>query len=143
MNYLLIPAFSWLAAQGLKYLGELFGSSKKKQSSLMPSPLVLSGGMPSAHSATVTSLTVAVGYYEGIYSAIFAISLLFSSVVMYDAMMVRYSSGRQGEALNELLKQSKKKFKPVRIAHGHTPLEVLAGAVLGAIIACVVIFATK
>ncbi len=96
MNYLLIPAFSWLAAQGLKYLGELFGSSKKKQSSLMPSPLVLSGGMPSAHSATVTSLTVAVGYYEGIYSAIFAISLLFSSVVMYDAMMVRYSSGRQG-----------------------------------------------
>ena len=73
----------------------------------------------------------------------FGLSVWLSIIVMYDAMMVRYSSGMQGEALNRLIVEQGSKLKKLRVAHGHTPVEVLVGALIGAVVAIVVFFATK
>jgi acid phosphatase family membrane protein YuiD len=94
--------------------------------------------MPSAHSATVVALLVTIGFTDGLNSSVFALAALVSAIVMYDAMMVRRSSGEQGLALRELLKGLKSKVVPPRVAKGHTPLEVTAGAVLGLVVGLVV-----
>lgn len=88
--------------------------------------------MPSAHSATVIALLTVIGGIEGVGSALFALAALFSAIVMYDAVMVRRSSGEQGEALLALLAGQKKPLVRLpRVAKGHTPLEVVVGAVVG------------
>ena len=138
--YLLVIAISWVLAQGLKYLIISIKNHNFKRSL---GQLYLSGNMPSAHSATVTSLLVLIGVREGYNSAIFGLAALFSAIVMYDAMMVRRSSGEQGQALAELLKQSKTSIKKPHVAKGHTPSEVIAGALLGVFVAIIVIFATS
>lgn len=102
-----------------------------------------SGGMPSTHSATVVAFTTFVGLSEGVESGLFALSLLMASIVIYDSMRVRYSSGRQGDVLNALLTEVKSKLRPVRVAHGHTALEVVAGMAVGVTIGLIVFFTTK
>ena len=99
--------------------------------------------MPSAHSATVVSLAVSIGLYEGWNSAIFALATLFAAVVIYDATMVRYSSGQQGDMINRLISKQYTNIKPLRVAHGHTVLEVTAGAIIGALVAIVAFFTTQ
>jgi len=98
--------------------------------------------MPSAHSASVVALLTIIGLKDDISSPVFAVSLLFAAVVMYDAVMVRRSSGEQGEAVTRLIKESKSSIKLPRVAKGHTPLEVLAGAVVGLLVAFLVDFFT-
>jgi len=93
--YILAAIFSWLVAQGLKYI---FATVKGKKLGSMRQ-LYLSGGMPSAHSASVVALLVVIGFKDGTDTAIFGLALLFAAVVMYDAIMVRRSSGEQGTAL--------------------------------------------
>jgi len=134
--YVAAAITAWLVAQGLKYV---IASFKGKRVS-SPRQLYLSGGMPSAHSATTVALVVAIGGIEGVNSSVFAVALLMSAVVMYDAIMVRRSSGEQGESLTALIKEQKSKVRLPRVAKGHTPVEVLAGAALGVIIGLVVIF---
>src|SRR3984893_8649059 len=65
--------------------------------------LAVTGGMPSSHSAIVMGLTTAIGKYAGVASAQFAIALIFSFVVMYDAAGLRRAAGRQAEILNRLV----------------------------------------
>ncbi|CAN6557805.1 hypothetical protein ACFX13_007401 [Malus domestica] len=98
-----------------------------------------SGGMPSSHSATVTALAVAIGFQEGTGSA-FAIAVVLACVVMYDATGVRLHAGRQAELLNQIVcelppEHPVSSVRPLRDSLGHTPLQVLAGAVLGCIVA--------
>lgn len=143
MRYLLIVAIAWAVAQGCKHLFRLLGRNRRVFNNNPRSPLLLSGGMPSAHSASVAALLVAIGYYEGLDSAIFALAVAFGSIVIYDAVMVRYSSGNQGDTLNQIIKTDYPKLKPLKIAHGHTILEAVAGALTGMVVAAVVIFATK
>lgn len=142
MFYLAIAAIAWAAAQGLKKIIHLLGGNRRVFS-VNYSGLLLSGGMPSAHSATVVAMMAAIGLREGFDSATFALAALFAAIVMYDAVMVRFSSGEQGDAVNKLISEQKSKISKVKVAHGHTPLEALAGAVLGAAVVVVVIFATK
>lgn len=101
--------------------------------------LVGTGGMPSAHSASVTALTVAVGISSGWNSAFFGAVAFFSLVIMYDATGIRRAAGRQAQILNRMLDELKDyhKLEPVRLKEllGHTPLEVLLGAAYGAFIA--------
>jgi acid phosphatase family membrane protein YuiD len=87
------------------------------------------GGMPSSHSAFVTSLLIVVGEIRGIESVEFAIAFVFASVVWYDAVSLRREVGLQAEALNLL--QKKQRFT-TRV--GHSIVEVLAGILFGAII---------
>lgn len=106
--------------------------------------LYLSGNMPSAHSATVVSMATVVGLIHGVDSPLFGISLMVAGVVMYDAIMVRRSVGEQGLAIQELIKVAKNNERVVipRAAKGHTPLEVLVGALMGVGIGWVVFITT-
>lgn len=137
--YLLAIIVAWIAAQGGKYL--VYSIKMRNLSGLRQ--LYLSGNMPSAHSASVVALLVVVGFRDGINSALFGIAALFAAVVMYDAMMVRRASGEQGMVLHQLLTEQKSIIPLPYAAHGHRPLEVVVGAILGAIIGVVVFLATK
>ncbi|MCL2782570.1 MAG: divergent PAP2 family protein [Propionibacteriaceae bacterium] len=104
--------------------------------------MVKSGGMPSSHSATVVGLASAIGVSQGFGSAVFALSFIFAVVVMTDATQVRRAVGEQGESLRALIareiqpvegaddKQPDGVMKPYH-ARGHTPLQVLIGALVG------------
>jgi len=97
------------------------------------------GGMPSSHSAVVCALATSVGIYDGINSTFFIICLIFAMVVLRDSVGVRRAAGIHAKALNDLCKQSAKltglEFRSVKEIQGHTPLEVLVGALLGIFIA--------
>ena len=142
MRYIIAIAAAWVVAQCLKHLVRLIGHNRRVFSNNPRSTLLLSGGMPSAHSASVTALTVMIGLVDGTDGGLFALSLLFSCVVVYDAVMVRFSSGQQGDLLNQLLKEVKSRLGLVRVAHGHTLFEVLAGVLLGGLVAAVVFLTT-
>lgn len=107
--------------------------------------LLGSGGMPSAHSALVTSLVVSVGHTQGWHSEMFAIAAVFALVVLYDAMNVRQAVGRQGALLNQWLQTSAPPGAPAPPTFpervGHTPWEVLAGAMWGGLLALGVYYA--
>lgn len=137
--YLLVIGIGWVVAQGAKYL---IAAIKSKDFGQL-NRLYLSGNMPSAHSATSVSLATLVGLEQGIDSAVFAVAVLLSLIVMYDAVMVRRSVGEQGAAIQNLIKLAKgERVNIPRSAKGHTPLEVLVGAVIGALIGSIVFFAT-
>lgn len=92
--------------------------------------------MPSAHSATVTSLALATGLQEGFGGALFATSLILACIVMYDATGVRLHAGRQAEVLNQIVYELPAEHplaesRPLRELLGHTPPQVIAGALLG------------
>lgn len=105
-----------------------------------------SGGMPSSHSSTVVSLAIATGISYGVDSTLFAIALIFAIVVMYDATGVRRETGKQAVILNRLLldnpfswtgKEFEKKLKEYV---GHSPFQVLMGAILGILIAVIMAY---
>ena len=143
MKVLVVSAIAWVISQGLKQVFYLMGRNRRIFTGDTNPKILLSGGMPSAHSAIVVSMAVFLGLQDGLNSSVFGLSVWLSIIVMYDAMMVRYSSGMQGEALNNLIVEQGSKLKKLRVAHGHTPVEVLAGALIGAVVAIVVFFATK
>ncbi|TQD96778.1 hypothetical protein C1H46_017671 [Malus baccata] len=102
--------------------------------------LLGSGGMPSSHSATVTAIATAVGFQEGIGGSLFAIALVLACVVMYDATGVRLHAGRQAEVLNQIVYELPAEHplaesRPLRELLGHTPLQVVAGGLLGIVTA--------
>ncbi|MCL1884497.1 MAG: divergent PAP2 family protein [Defluviitaleaceae bacterium] len=101
--------------------------------------LTSTGGMPSSHSALVVSLTISIGIYEGFGTPIFAICAAFALVVMHDAAGVRRAAGKHAAAINflfsKLEKQGIKLDEKLKELLGHRPLEVLAGAILGALVA--------
>ena len=101
--------------------------------------LVGSGGMPSSHTALVVGLTPAVGLKDSVDSSLFALCLVFSLVVMYDATGVRLQAGRQAEVLNQMILELPQQHpvsdtRPLRDSLGHTPVEVGAGAMVGVVI---------
>jgi uncharacterized protein len=137
--YLLTILIAWLGAHIIKYV---FSSIKKEKRNLR-SHLFISGGMPSGHSTTAMAMATIIGLRDGLGSGIFGLASLFAIIVMYDALKVRRSSGEQGDAIRGLIKEGKSTVKIPRIAKGHTPLEVVLGAVFGAAIGIVVFLSTK
>ena len=98
------------------------------------------GGMPSSHSTLVTSLATCVGIKDGFQSTLFVICCAFALVVMYDASGIRRAAGQQAKMINMIIdawKESDQLEKQIRLKEllGHTPLEVIAGAILGIVIA--------
>jgi acid phosphatase family membrane protein YuiD len=100
-----------------------------------------SGGMPSSHSSFVTSLATLVGIERGFASTDFAIVCVFALIIMYDATGVRRAVGKQATIINQMLDDlhNKKHIEQKRLKElvGHTPKEVLFGAMLGIIIAII------
>jgi acid phosphatase family membrane protein YuiD len=137
--YLLAVAVGWLTAQGAKYVFAVL----RTKDFLQLRQLYVSGNMPSAHTTTVIALVTMIGLRDGTESGLFGLAALFAAIVMYDAVMVRRSSGEQGVAIQAIIKELKSKALLPRSAKGHTPLEVLVGAVLGLAIGFVVFFATN
>jgi len=97
--------------------------------------LVGTGGMPSSHSASVSALTMSVGFLEGFKSPLFGVTLFFSLVIMYDAAGLRRAAGTQARILNDMVADhyAHRTFKPKRLSElvGHTPFEVFVGAAFG------------
>lgn len=127
----------WLVAQVMKTCIYLFLNRK-----FVAERLIGSGGMPSSHSATVCALATATGIQYGGASVEFALAAVFAIVVMYDAMGVRHETGKQAKLLNEMIEAFALMGKNMNFEEtlkefvGHTPIQVLAGAILGIAIAC-------
>lgn len=154
--------FAWAAAQVLKTIINWVLTKK-----LSFERLVGAGGMPSAHSALVVSLTIGIARQEGFRSALFAMALAFAGIVMYDAMGVRRAAGEQAKVINKMMfsfndfsdmfrqslffddmddtveanneddqvEDTKLEHQRLKEYLGHTPMEVLGGALLGILIA--------
>jgi len=87
-----------------------------------------SGGMPSGHSADMVALSTYLGLWRGFDSAIFALAVGISIIVMFDAMNVRYAVGEMGKVLNNV------SGKKMRVYAGHTLPQVIVGALVGAVV---------
>lgn len=130
MTFLLPPLVAWAVAQVAKVV---IASARMRRLNLRV--LADPGGMPSSHSAICMGLTTAIGKHLGVSTAPFAIALILSFVVMYDAAGVRRAAGRQAAVLNRLVQDLVHmrgvQETELRELLGHTPVEVLVGAVLG------------
>jgi hypothetical protein len=101
---------------------------------------VETGGMPSSHSAAVAALTTTVGMTDGVTSSLFGVTLFFSLIVMYDAAGLRRAAGRQAALLNRIMAEKENRDKAEHQLFellGHTPLQVLVGAIVGVLAAIV------
>lgn len=137
---LLAAAASMLTAQTLKVFCYYF---KEKKFNFMH--FWEAGGMPSGHASAVTGLTLATGILYGWHSALFAIALVFSLIVMYDAAGVRRAASEQALFLNKIAQEIKfiselNNYEKLREILGHTPLEVVTGASIGIIITLIIYF---
>ena len=126
--------FAWLIAQSIKVI---FGVIKNKKFDFRW--FIDTGGMPSSHTAAVTAMATSVGIAFGFDSPMFAMALVFTLVVMFDAQGVRRAAGEQAEILNKIMEdiQFKRKLGEDRLKEllGHTRFEVFAGAVVGVLVA--------
>jgi len=135
----LLPLLTGFIAQIIKFT--IYSIREKR---LAFSWLFSTGGMPSAHSAAVSCLSVIAGKHYGFSSPIFGITLYFSLIIMYDAAGIRRAAGEHAELLNIIVEEmigknktlGKEKLKEFL---GHSPLEVFVGAVLGILISLIYI----
>ena len=136
---LIVSLASWAIAQISKLVINLIIEKR-----ILIERLFGDGGMPSGHSATVTSLAVIVGWTEGFGSAAFAIAFVLAVVVMHDACGVRRETGKHAasikelaEALNSMVHESdyEVRTEKLKVLVGHTPLQVFFGALLGITVA--------
>ena len=145
---LFAATLGWFCAQVAKVLLTLIFTRKFKAERLWGA-----GGMPSAHSAMVCALTIAIARFDGIHSASFALAVMFAFVTMYDAMGVRREAGLHAKLLNKYLNQIKQKNADkdgdgihdeevdeieLKKFISHTQLEVLGGVLLGILVGILV-----
>ena len=119
---LLIPVIAWGVSVAAK------GCLGIWKSNFSISQTFGSGGMPSVHSALVTSLTTAIGIKYGIFHDLFAICLIFSTIIIYDAINVRFEAGLHAKALNRISQDLERRFNE---SLGHLPKEAFVGSLLG------------
>lgn len=132
-KYLIVPFIVWFCIQTFKVIWDLVTTHKFNFKRILGA-----GGMPSSHSAVVTSISTMIGKTNGFDSPIFALSVVFSCIVMYDAAGVRRAAGKQAKLLNKLvetpgLSNLEIQEKLVEVL-GHTPVQVFVGALIGVIV---------
>jgi acid phosphatase family membrane protein YuiD len=135
---LTVSLLGWLVAQVLKTIINFILLGKFQLERMWGD-----GGMPSAHSTTVTAMVIATARSEGIHSAIFAVAAVVAIITMHDAMGVRRETGEQAKVLNKMIEQwidvTEKNAPFLQNMHlkemvGHTPLQVVAGVLLGSLV---------
>ena len=129
-KYLIVPFSVWFFIQLFKVIWDLVVTHKFNFKRILGA-----GGMPSSHSAVVTSLATMIGKTQGITSPIFALSVIFAFIVMYDAAGVRRAAGKQAKLLNKLIETPgltniEVQERLVEVL-GHTPTQVIVGAIVG------------
>lgn len=128
-KFIIIPFLGIIFSQIIKFVLESIKHKRLCTDRLFSG----SGGMPSTHSSFVSSLTTLVYLELGVTSIYFAICLVFSLIIIYDSMGVRYEAGKQAEVLNDLVEKINfnKKIKELKEKVGHKPIEVICGVLLG------------
>jgi uncharacterized protein len=134
-NHILWTALAgWFLAQVLKIPIDYFRTKQWNWALFFAA-----GGMPSSHSALVTSAAMGAGLHQGFDSAVFAVAVAIAMVVVYDATGVRRQAGMQAQKINilveELLRGHAINQKQLREVIGHTPLEAMGGVLLGLVVA--------
>ena len=132
-KYLIVPISVWFGIQVFKVIWDLVATHKFDFKRILGA-----GGMPSSHSGVVTSLAAMIGKSQGLTSPIFALSVIFAFIVMYDAAGVRRAAGKQAKLLNKLietpgLSNIEVHEKLVEVL-GHTPTQVIVGAIVGIVV---------
>ena len=138
---LIVPGCAWVIGQILKLI---INTIMTKECSI--ERLFGDGGMPSGHSSIVTALAVSIGLFKGFDTAEFAIAFIFAAVVMRDAMGVRLETGKQAasiikiaDLLNDYFSEYDDKIRTdkLKVLVGHTPLQVVCGSILGAVVSVI------
>lgn len=134
-NPVLIAGFtSWVLAQLIKVPWNYLSTGKWDWVLLLRA-----GSMPSSHSALVASVAHATGLFVGFASPLFALALTLAAIVIYDATGIRRQAGKHAEIINRIVRDTVKgkrtKEKQLKEVLGHTPLEALAGTLLGIAVA--------
>ena len=119
------------AAQGMKMLLIAIRHHQR----LRLEDIVVTGGMPSAHSATVTALCLSILWTEGWRNPIFVLSAVLAVVVIRDALGVRRTAGEEGKTINSIIRLVHVRTPLVHYSLGHTPTEVAVGIAIGALVA--------
>lgn len=132
LAYLLTPFLAWLVAGKTKFL---INSIRAKS---LAFEQIGYGGMPSNHSAIVSSMVFLIALREGITHPAFGIAVTVAFIVMLDASSLRRKVGLQAEMINRLMEKSGENFKPLRERMGHTPVEIAAGIAVGFVVAWLV-----
>lgn len=131
LSYLLTPFIAWLIAGCLKFLINSIRAKKLAFS------LIGYGGLPSNHSAIVSSMATLIALKEGIEHPAFGVAITLAFIVMLDASSLRRQVGKQALAINKLATNVNADHAPLRERMGHTPIEILAGVLTGILVASV------
>ena len=135
-KYIYVPFLLWLFVQSFKVIHDLIKEKKFNFKRIMGA-----GGMPSSHTAIVVSLATLVGKYEGVDTSVFALAVVFSFIVMYDAAGVRRAAGKQATLLNKIIETPGLSYLEVQgklvEVLGHSPIQVFVGAIVGIIVGVV------
>ena len=123
-TYLVTPFLAWLVAGCLKFL---INSIKAKQ---LAFGLIGYGGLPSNHSAIVSSMAALIAFKEGVDTPAFGVALTLAFIVMLDANSLRRAVGKHAVAINQLAKDDPE-YQQLRERMGHTKIEILAGVIVG------------
>lgn len=129
-KFIYVPFVLWFCIQLFKLIWDLVKEKRFNFKRIMGA-----GGMPSSHSAVVCSIATLIGKNYGLDSGIFGLAIIFALVVMYDAAGVRRAAGKQAKLLNKIvetpgLETVQVQEKLVEVL-GHTPVEVIVGAIIG------------
>ena len=132
-KYIYIPLLVWFFIQLFKVIWDLVETRKFNFKRILGA-----GGMPSSHSAVVTSLATMIGVSQGIDSPIFGLSVIFAFIVMYDAAGIRRAAGKQAKLLNKIVNtpglSGVEVTERLQEVLGHTPTQVIVGAFIGIVV---------
>ena len=132
-SYLLTPFITWLVAGSLKFAINSLRAGK------LAFGLIGYGGLPSNHSAIVSSMAALIAFKEGIQHPAFGVAVALAFIVLLDANSLRRQIGKQAQAINQLAREGNTtKASPLRERIGHTKLELAAGIVVGVLVAYVI-----
>ena len=135
-KFLIVPVLTWFCIQVFKVIWDLITTKRFNFKRILGA-----GGMPSSHTAVVMSLSTLIGKEFGFDSPFFALSMVFAFIVMYDAAGVRRAAGKQATLLNKIvetpgLSELEVQERLVEVL-GHTPTQVIVGAIIGIIVGLV------
>lgn len=144
-SFYILLAFTlgWFIAQSAKIIIALIVKKGKISFSELFDLVMKSGGMPSSHTACFTAASLTIGFRCGFDSALFALAVAMTVIIVYDATNVRYAVGQQGKLLNKIVSMSESQTaKPIKIVEGHTVPQAIVGFIVGTIVALFVQFLT-